>query len=82
VGFGGRRPEPGWAAHPGTPGLKESGGSVSPEIVTDRPDITESGIVVPKGSLQAENGLTLTNDHDQRTVDLSETWEAGPNCAW
>jgi hypothetical protein len=34
------------------PGLKEGGGSVCPEIVTDRPDITESGIVVPKGSLQ------------------------------
>ena len=55
------------------PGLKEGGGSISPEIVTDRPDITESGIVVPKGSLQAENGLTLTSDHGQRTVDLSET---------
>ncbi len=39
----------------------------------DRPDITESGVVVPKGSLQAENGLTLTSNHDQRTVDLSET---------
>ena len=36
-------------------------------------DITESGIVVPKGSLQAENGLTLTNDHGQHTLDLSET---------
>lgn len=55
------------------PGLNAGAGSVSPEIVTDRPDITESGIVVPKGSLQAENGLTLTSDHDQRTVDLSET---------
>jgi hypothetical protein len=47
--------------------------SFSPEIVTDRPDITESGIVVPKGSLQVENGLTLTNDHGQHTLDLSET---------
>jgi hypothetical protein len=44
-----------------------------PEIVTDRPDITESAIVVPKGSLQMENGLTWTNDHGQRMLDLSET---------
>lgn len=42
------------------PGLKDGDSSFSPEIVTDRPDITESGIVVPRGSLQAENGLTLT----------------------
>jgi hypothetical protein len=50
------------------PGLKDGGSSFSPEIVTDRPDITESGIVVPKGSLQAENGLTFTTDHGQRTL--------------
>jgi hypothetical protein len=55
------------------PGRKDGDSSFSPEIVTDRPDITESGIVVPKGSLQAENGLTLTSDHGQRTLDLSET---------
>jgi hypothetical protein len=30
-----------------------------PDIVTDRPDITESSIVVPRGSLQVENGWTL-----------------------
>jgi len=52
---------------------QEGDSSFSPEIVTDRPDITESGIVVPKGSLQAENGLTLTNDHGQHTLDFSET---------
>jgi len=44
-----------------------------PAIVTDRPDITESSIVVPKGSLQFENGLTWTSDHGQTTLDLSET---------
>ena len=43
------------------------------EIVTDRPDITESGIVVPRGSLQFENGLTWTEDHGHTMVDLSET---------
>jgi hypothetical protein len=44
-----------------------------PEIVTDRPDITESAIVVPKASLQFENGLTWTDDHGQKALDLSET---------
>src|ERR1700730_7560172 len=43
------------------------------EIVTDRPDVTESAIVVPKGSLQFENGLTWTTDKSQKTFDLSET---------
>ena len=40
--------------------------AAEPEIVTDRPDITESSIVIPKGSLQLENGLTWTNDQDGR----------------
>jgi hypothetical protein len=44
-----------------------------PEIVTDRPDVTESSIVVPKGSLQFENGLTWTGDRGQTLLDLPET---------
>ena len=28
------------------------------EIVTDRPDVTNSSLVVPTGSLQSENGET------------------------
>ena len=51
-------------------GLAQSGGE---EIVTDRPDITESAIVVPKASLQAENGLTWTNDHLDNLVALCQT---------
>jgi hypothetical protein len=47
--------------------------AAEPEIVTDRPDITESGIVVPKDSLQFENGATWTSDHGETTLDLSET---------
>jgi hypothetical protein len=43
------------------------------DIVTDRPDVTESSIVIPKGSLQFENGLTWTNDHSQSVLDFSET---------
>jgi hypothetical protein len=43
------------------------------EIVTDRPDVTESSTVVPKGSLQIENGATWTADHGSQTFDLSES---------
>jgi hypothetical protein len=44
-----------------------------PDIVTDRPDITESGVVVPRAALQIENGLTWTLDHGTQAVDLSES---------
>ncbi len=44
-----------------------------PEIVTDRPDTTESAIVVPRGSIQFENGFGWTRDHGSSTLDLSET---------
>jgi hypothetical protein len=44
-----------------------------PEIVTDRPDITESSLVVPPGALAVENGFTWTRDRAQGTVDLSES---------
>jgi hypothetical protein len=47
--------------------------AAEPEIVTDRPDVTESSIVVPKNSLQSENGLTWTSDHGQQTLDLPKT---------
>ena len=42
-------------------------------ISTDRPQITNSSIVVPCGSLQLENGLQVTSSSGQRTVDLPET---------
>jgi hypothetical protein len=48
-------------------------GTTDAEIVTDRPDITESSIVVPKGRLQLENGLTWTSDRGGQAFDLSET---------
>jgi len=46
----------------------------SEPISTDRPAVTESSVVVPKGSFQAENGFLVTSDQGQRTVDGSETW--------
>jgi hypothetical protein len=44
-----------------------------PGIVTDRPDVTESSIVVPKGSVQFENGITWTKQRHDNAIDFSET---------
>ncbi len=43
------------------------------ELVTDRPDFTESGVVVPRGSFQVEGGLTWERSaHDIRTASGPE----------
>src|SRR6266851_1649198 len=42
-------------------------------IATDRPSVTDSSIVVPPGSPQAENGFTVTGSRGQRTFDGPET---------
>jgi len=47
--------------------------TADPETVTDRPVVTESGVVVPKGSLQLENGITWASDRGAKAIDLSET---------
>jgi hypothetical protein len=43
------------------------------EIQTDRPDVTNSSVVVPNGSLQAENGINLTARRATRTIDGTNT---------
>src|SRR5438874_11009192 len=43
------------------------------EIVTDRPDITESAIVVPKGSLQVRNGFTWASDRHLTLLNLCQS---------
>jgi hypothetical protein len=43
-----------------------------PEIVTGRPDITESSTVIPLGSVQVENGLTWTRDQRTGAIDSPE----------
>jgi hypothetical protein len=43
-------------------------------IVTDRPAVTASSIVVPSGTLQFENGFAETMSGGQRTFDVPETW--------
>ena len=47
--------------------------TVGEEIVTDRPDITESAIVVPKASLQVENGITWTNNRSNSALAICQT---------
>jgi|SRR5271169_2785472 len=42
-------------------------------IVTDRPAFTNSSVVVPSGSFQAENGSLVTNNQGQSIADGSET---------
>jgi len=42
-------------------------------IVTDRPDVTESAIVVPQWSIQTENGLTWALQDGQQTVSGTES---------
>jgi hypothetical protein len=43
------------------------------EIATDRPDVTNSSLVVPLGSLQSENGVNLSARDGGRTIDGTNT---------
>jgi hypothetical protein len=48
------------------------------EIATDRPDVTNSSLVVPVGSLQSENGVNLSAKDAGRTLDGTNTrWRLG-----
>jgi len=42
-------------------------------VVTDRPDVTNSSLVVPTGSLQAENGIDLSSRRGARLLDGTNT---------
>jgi hypothetical protein len=42
---------------------------IQSEIQTDRPDVTNSSLVVPNGSLQTENGINLTARRASRSID-------------
>jgi hypothetical protein len=48
------------------------------EIATDRPDITNSSLVVPMGSLQSENGVNISALATELSLSVAQT--AG--CAW
>jgi Putative MetA-pathway of phenol degradation len=43
------------------------------EIATDRPDVTNSSVVVPAGSLQTENGVNFSMRAGDRLVDGTNT---------
>jgi len=43
------------------------------EIATDRPDVTNSSLVVPYGSVQAENGIDWTVNHGSNVLDGTNT---------
>jgi Putative MetA-pathway of phenol degradation len=48
------------------------------EIATDRPDVTNSSLVVPAGSLQNENGVNFSARDGGRTVDgTNSRWRLG-----
>jgi hypothetical protein len=48
------------------------------EIATDRPDVTNSSLVVPIGSLQNENGINTTGRGSQETIDgTNSRWRLG-----
>jgi Putative MetA-pathway of phenol degradation len=49
------------------------GANAQSTIATDRPQITNSSVVVPCGSLQFENGFQETGNGGQRSFDLPET---------
>jgi outer membrane putative beta-barrel porin/alpha-amylase len=50
-----------------------AGCSVSDVFETDRPDVTNSPLAVPRGSLQAEDGVTLTGEQRSDVLDGAET---------
>ena len=48
------------------------------EIVTDRPDVTNSSIVVPVGSFQSENGVNFRDQDGGQIIDGTNTrWRLG-----
>jgi hypothetical protein len=48
------------------------------EITTDRPDVTNSSLVVPTGSLQSENGVNFSARDGGRVLDGTNTrWRLG-----
>ena len=63
----------------GTVGARADGcPTVKDEIVTDRPDVTNSSLVVPVGSLQSENGVNFSTRDGGQIIDGTNTrWRLG-----
>jgi hypothetical protein len=61
------------ASHSTIPARADSCPGTRDEIATDRPDVTNSSVVVPAGSLQIENGINVSAREGSRFVDGSNT---------
>jgi hypothetical protein len=63
----------------GTNGARADGcPTATDEIVTDRPDVTNSSVVVPPGSVQSENGVNLSSRTGSQIIDGTNTrWRLG-----
>jgi len=58
---------------PGAAAQSPDGSPSSTTIATDRPAVTDSSAVVPKGTFQAENGVLDTGNPAGSPVDFPET---------
>jgi len=63
----------------GTVGARADGcPTAKDEIATDRPDVTNSSLVVPVGSLQSENGVNFSSRDVGQIIDGTNTrWRLG-----
>jgi hypothetical protein len=63
----------------GTGGVRADGcPTAADEIATDRPDVTNSSLVVPAGSLQSENGVNFSTRDGGQIIDGTNTrWRLG-----
>ena len=63
---------------PSTEARSEGCPTAKDEIATDRPDVTNSSLVVPTGSLQNENGVNFNMRDDGRAIDGTYSrWRLG-----
>jgi hypothetical protein len=63
----------------GTIGARADGCPTATDaIATDRPDVTNSSVVVPSGSIQSENGVNLSSRNGSQIIDGTNTrWRLG-----
>jgi hypothetical protein len=62
-----------WCGIPCAAAFAEGCPDATQDIVTDRPSVTNSSVVVPTGSLQMENGINWTAHPGQGALDGPET---------
>ena len=55
------------------PAEADACGNVETDIATDRPDVTNSSQVVPRASVQVENGINWTTQQRETVIDGSNS---------